>query len=290
MFVIAGATGHVGSVVARELLRLQKPVTVLLRQEARAEEWRALGAHVSLGELENVAFVTEALRGATGFFALQPPNYTVPDFTAAQTALANGLGTAIEQSGVPHVVLLSSLGAHLQSGTGPIQGLYQFERAFSRTNTVLSTLRSSYFQENVMHAVGPARGAGVFISMAPGPDEQFARIAVSDVGRFAAAALVSPPPRSEIVNLLGPAYSNREIARHLGAALGVELKLLEVPREGWLPGMLKAGLPERAARLIAEMNDALAKGWLTTEAGRRHEATTRLEVTLTRLLQHAAEH
>ena len=290
MFVIAGGTGHVGSVVASELLRLEKPVTVLLHQETHAEAWRARGARVTVGRLEDVGFVTEALRGATGFFALQPPNYAVPDFASAQRELANGLGTAVQQSGVPHVVLLSSLGAHLESGTGPIQGLYHFEQALGRSAPVLSALRSSYFQENVMHALGPARGAGIFISMAPGPDEPFPRIAVADVARFAASALVSPPASSQVVNLLGPAYSNREVAKHLGAALGVDLKFLEVPREGWIPGMLKAGLPESAARLLAEMNDALAKGWLVPEAGRNHQATTPLDVTLSHLLRRTAEH
>ena len=48
MFVITGATGNTGSVVAGTLLAQGKPVTVLVRDTRKAESWREKGAQVAV--------------------------------------------------------------------------------------------------------------------------------------------------------------------------------------------------------------------------------------------------
>jgi len=53
MFVIAGATGNTGSVVAGTLLGQGKSVTVLVRDTRKAESWREKGAHVAAASLED---------------------------------------------------------------------------------------------------------------------------------------------------------------------------------------------------------------------------------------------
>ena len=54
MFVITGATGHVGSVAAETLLAAGEPVRVLVRDAAKAERLRARGAEVFEGDLGDV--------------------------------------------------------------------------------------------------------------------------------------------------------------------------------------------------------------------------------------------
>src|SRR5690349_14568318 len=84
MFVVAGVTGHVGSVVAEQLLAKGQKVKVLVRDAAKGAAWSKKGAEVAQGSLEDQAFLTNALRGATGFFTLLPPNLAVPDIYAYQ--------------------------------------------------------------------------------------------------------------------------------------------------------------------------------------------------------------
>ena len=51
MFVVTGATGNTGSVVADTLLQLGKPVKVVVRDHAKGEAWKAKGAQVAIAEL-----------------------------------------------------------------------------------------------------------------------------------------------------------------------------------------------------------------------------------------------
>jgi uncharacterized protein YbjT (DUF2867 family) len=69
MYVIAGATGRVGSTAARQLLSAGAEVRVLVRRRADADDWEAQGAGARLVSLNDRSTLTEALTGCTGFFA-----------------------------------------------------------------------------------------------------------------------------------------------------------------------------------------------------------------------------
>src|SRR5262245_38143267 len=127
MYVIAGVSGHVGSVAATELLNKKKPVRVLVRDQKKGAPWKQRGAEVSELALEDTAKLTKALQGATGFFVLLPPNFAAANVYEDQRKLADSVIEAVTQSKVPHVVFLSSLGAEHEAGTGPIRGLHYFE-------------------------------------------------------------------------------------------------------------------------------------------------------------------
>jgi len=49
MFIIAGVTGHVGSVVAEKLLAKGQKIRVLVRDAGKAAAWSKKGAEVSVG-------------------------------------------------------------------------------------------------------------------------------------------------------------------------------------------------------------------------------------------------
>ena len=173
MFVIAGVTGHVGSVVAERLLGSGQKVRAIVRSAEKGAAWIQRGAELAVGTLDDEAFLSGALHGASGFFTLLPPNFQVEDFFASQCATADAIAGAVYASGVPHVVILSSIGADLSVGTGPIKGLHYLEDALRRTGVKLSAIRASYFQENVGNALRPAREMGVFPNFAADTAGQF---------------------------------------------------------------------------------------------------------------------
>src|SRR5262249_25624206 len=143
MYVIAGASGHVGSVAANQLLQQGKKVKVIVRDAQKGALWSQRGAEVAVGELQDTAFLTGGLKGATGFFTLLPPKYGAPDFFVFQKQSSDAIAGAVKASGVPHVVLLSSLGADLPAGTGPIKGLHYLENALRATGTRVTAIRAS---------------------------------------------------------------------------------------------------------------------------------------------------
>ena len=74
-YVVAGVTGHTGSVVAQTLLDSGRKVRVLVRDPHKAERWKKRGAHVGQTDLSNVHDLLNALRGTCSCppFRRRPP-------------------------------------------------------------------------------------------------------------------------------------------------------------------------------------------------------------------------
>src|SRR4029079_10619791 len=137
---------------------------------------------VAVGSLEDAAFLAGALKGAQGFFTLLPPNYASKDFYAEQRSTADAIAQGVKQAGVPHVVILSSIGADLDAGNGPIKGLHYLENKIRETGAKLTALRAAYFQENIGQSVSPARDQGIFPNFVPSRDFPMPMIATRDIG------------------------------------------------------------------------------------------------------------
>src|ERR1700674_5473330 len=123
MYAITGATGNIGGQAADILLAKGEKVRVIGRSAARLQRFVDNGAEAAVGDLQESAFVAKAFNGVTSVFAMIPPDYTARDFRAYQNEIATNIATGIINSGVQYVVSLSSQGADLPGGTGPIKGL-----------------------------------------------------------------------------------------------------------------------------------------------------------------------
>src|SRR5208283_3883044 len=168
IFVVAGATGHVGSVVARELLAAGHKVRAIVRNADKARALAGQGAELLAGELSDVGFLTGALRGADGaFLLLPPPANDARDVRSLQDRMAQAEANAVAASAIRHVVLLSSWGAEKPAGTGPIVGLHVLEEALKKTGAIATFLRAGSFTENVLALLPVAQHQGVLPNFFP---------------------------------------------------------------------------------------------------------------------------
>ncbi|HUJ57281.1 MAG TPA: NmrA family NAD(P)-binding protein [Kofleriaceae bacterium] len=285
MFVIAGATGHVGGVAARELLANKHKVKVIVRDAAKGRDWSARGAELAAGKLDDPSFLAGALKGASGLFTLLPADYAATDVFASQKRIADAIASGVKQSGVPLVVLLSSLGADLASGTGPIKGLHYAENALRATGTKLVSIRAAYFQENLAQAVAPAKQMGTFFNFMPSRDAAMPTIATKDIGALVARTLVSPPARSENVDLVGPTYTVGQLVEKLGAAVGKPLQIVDIPPQGHVEALVQAGVPRPFAVEFAEMYAAFGTGKVTSKGDRVEHGATKVEDVIAELVK-----
>lgn len=277
MFVVAGVTGHVGAVVATKLLAEGKKIKVLVRDAKKGEEWSKKGAEVAVGSLSNQAFLTGALKGAEGFFTLVPPDYTAADFYASQRKTADSIAGAAKASCVPHVVILSSIGADLSEGNGPIKGLNYLETALRTAGVKLSAIRAGSFQENVFNSLKPAKEMGIYPNFVPSADYAMPMIATKDIGLLAATSLLSPPAKSETIDLQGPSYTHRQVAEKLGKRLGKTLQIVDIPAAGHVEAMMKGGMPKPFAEIYAEMYAGFASGKIKPVGDRMVTGKTELD-------------
>lgn len=265
MYVVTGATGHTGSVAAETLLRRGEEVTVVVRSVEKGEPWRARGAKVAVSSFDDTPKMRETLAGAQGAYLLIPPNYQNADYLEDRRRLIGALAEAVDASRIEHVVLMSSAGGHLASGTGLILVNHMGEEAIGKVARNLTILRPGSFVENWAPVLGPAKANGVLPTF-HSPQHKLTMIATTDVGRFAAESLLEPPRGRRILNLAGPQeYSPEDVAQILSGLLGREVRVVNPPMSAAVPTFIKAGFSEQVAKLFAEMHVAANEGRLAFE-------------------------
>lgn len=288
-YVVAGATGRVGSAVSGSLLERGHEVIAIARESPKINRLHARGILVAKGSLEDAVLVATALRQVDGFFALLPEDPFAADFHGPRRRMTEALAAAVREAGVRHVVLLSAIAASLPDGNGPARGLHELEGALGATGTTLTILRACWLQENIGAAIPAALAAGIYPNFMVSADAPFPTIATADVGAFAAEALLAPAA-AEIVDLAGPAYSVRQMSHVLGAALGKALRVVDIPPPAHAPTLIQAGLSPAFAEAVAELHACFASGRVRPQGQRQLEGTTPLEATVARMLEGTAGH
>ncbi|PYV71208.1 MAG: hypothetical protein DMG97_17040 [Acidobacteria bacterium] len=149
MYVVLGASGNTGHIVARNLLAQQKKVRVVGRNAAHLQPFTAQGAFI--GDVPDASALTKALQQADSAYVMIPPNITTNDPQSYQEHVTDSIATAVKNSGVKNVVALSSIGADKPSGTGAVLSLHNFEQKLGQINTAnVLFLRAAYFMENTL--------------------------------------------------------------------------------------------------------------------------------------------
>ncbi len=260
MFVVLGATGHTGSVVAETLLERNQPVRVVVRSADKGANWKAKGAEVVVASLDDVATLTKTFQGASAVYLLVPPNYGASSWLAEQRQRIDRAAEAVKASGIAHVVLLSSIGAHLPDGTGPIRAARYGEQQFSAVARNVTILRPGYFMDNWASGLGSAKEKGLLPSFIP-PQMKMPMISTRDIGRVAADRLMAGGRGHATVELAGPEeYSPEDVAAALGRIIGRAVVAQAAPLSAVVPAFTSFGFSEEAAGLFEEMYTSFSRG------------------------------
>ncbi len=284
MYVIAGVSGHTGSVVARTLLAAGQPVRVLVRDAAKGEPWRALGAEVAVGDIGDEAALTKALTGATGaYLLLPPPAWTQTGIPADRKAKTAALLGAVRAARPGHVVLLSSVGAELVTGTGPIQYIHPLEEGLRASGVPTTFLRCSSFMENWAGMLpGAIAGGALYYGVTEGLT--FAQVATEDIGKTAAQLLLEGPQGVRIVELAGPAdLSLQDVAATLSKVAGKPIQGVSVPPAAMVEALVGQGASAELAASFGELAAGINSGAIRFH-GTPRRGTITLEQRLRSLL------
>ncbi|HEU4577089.1 MAG TPA: NmrA family NAD(P)-binding protein [Polyangiaceae bacterium] len=284
MYVITGATGHTGSVAAEALLRAGKRVRALVRDAAKAERLKALGAEVFVADLADQAALARAVRGAEGVFLISPPDLSAKDFIAERKRLTQAQVDTLAAERVPHVVLLSSIGAQLSAGTGPILSTHHAEQQLRAAGLPATFVRAAYFVENWAGVLQAVKSDGVLPTFIAA-NQRLPMVSTVDIGETVVQALLDGPRGVRVIELSGPSEATpNEVAATFSRILGKPVKVVEVPLAAVVSTFTSFGMSSNQAELLREMYEALAQGKLEPEVGEHVRGTTPLETTLRKLL------
>lgn len=277
MYVITGATGNTGHIVAKKLLEQGKSVRAIGRSTERLAKLSSLGAEPFSADLSDKAGLTKAFAGAQAAYLMIPPDLASTDFRAYQDRLIDAMISAVEQNEVKHVVALSSIGADKSEKTGPIAGLHRMEEALKRVSGLNTlALRAAYFMENTLPQVSVIQHMGVTAGPLR-PDLKVPMIETRDIGAYAADALLRLDFRGfQTQELLGQRDLNYlELTSILGNAIGnPDLKYNQIPYEAFGGALQQMGASQNIATLFTEMSQALNEGHVRALEPRSARNTT----------------
>ena len=261
-YVLSGSLGHINKPLTQKLVAAGNDVTVISSKAERAAEIEALGAKAAIGNLDNVDFVTTTFTGADAVFTLIPPIHHTDNWKQSIHDIGKIFADAIKASGVKKVVNLSSIGAHMPTGCGPVSGLHFAEEELNKLGDVaIKHLRPGYFYTNLFSNMDMIKRAGI-IGNNFGPDATIVMTHPNDIAEVAAEELLKLDFESHTIRYIASdERTNQDIAKALGQAIGKpELPYVEFTDEQNLEGAIQAGLPRELAVNFIEMGTALRSG------------------------------
>jgi len=277
MYIIMGATGNTGSVVARELLARGQEVRAIGRTADRLQPLAKLGAEPFVADVADAGTLTRAFAGAQAAYVMIPPNMRHDDVLAHDERVSDALASAIEKARVKHALALSSIGADKTKKTGSVAGLTRLEQKLGRiAGLSVICARAGYLMENTLAQIGVIHAMG----KTGGPlraDLKLPMIATRDIGAFAANALLKLNfSGKQTRELLGQRdLDMNEATAIIGRAIGKpDLSYVQLPPEHVRPGLLQVGISGNMADLLLEMSESLNSGFMKALEKRSPENTT----------------
>src|SRR6185503_5209591 len=185
-YVITGAAGNISKPLAEKLLNAGHDVTVISRSAENIKSLTDKGAKVAIGSVEDVEFLRKAFAGADAVYTMVPPKYDAPDMKAHIASVGKNFAEAIKANNIKYVVNLSSVGAHLPEGVGPVSGLYRVEQAMNDLkNTNIKHLRPVYFYTNFLGNTGMVKNMNIIGGNFGGGDFKMLLVHPNDVAEVA---------------------------------------------------------------------------------------------------------
>lgn len=249
MILVTGATGTTGSVVLADLLERGAPVRALTHTRERADDLRALGAEVAVGDLAEPASLDDALRGVERMYLVQPPGEH-----QAQHEV-NALSAA-ERAGVYHVTKLGSFGQDAQAPVRFLRAHAEVTEHLQQSSLRWTILQPAGFMQNYL-GMAAAVAEGRLVSARP--EAKVAHVDARDVAAVAARTLAEEGHENCTYVLTGPeAISDAQIAETLGA------QVVAVGDDDVRGALLEAGFDEWNVEGLVELDAHYRTGAFAT--------------------------
>ncbi|MFD9600449.1 NAD(P)H-binding protein [Streptomyces sp. NPDC059970] len=252
-----GGTGGVSRLVLDLLLAQGVSVRAMVhRNDHRADELRALGAEVVVGDLTRPADVADALDGAGRMYFSMSVS---PDYLLAATVVAT---VAREHGHLDCLVDMSQMTVSQMTATSTTESHQQrlhwlSEQVINWSGLPVVHVRPTMFLDNPLFTTLAAHSIRENGTLAlPFGTGRTSPVSASDVARVVATVLREPAPHlGHVYELTGPRTLDMNgVAEEFSRGLGRPVSYVDVPLDQWITEVLsKAGLSPHAEQHIETM-------------------------------------
>lgn len=268
MNIITGASGQVGSALVKELNKNGMPVTAIIRNQNKAGMFDP-NVQVRIADVFDSESLIKAFNGGKTVFLLTPENFHSEDVFSDGKRIIAAYRKAIQQTGIRRVIGLSSMGAHLGSGTGNLMISHWLEETFEDLPVETTFIRPAYYFSNWLAYANVVKEYG-FLPTFFEPEQKIPMVSPQDIARFIASIFMKPTFTEKVIELTGPEdYSTQDVARVYAKYYKQDVVPNRIPREEWEQTLIAAGFSADAAMNMAAMTATLADG----ESKPKSEAT-----------------
>ena len=253
MILVTGATGHIGSELVRLLAEQGTPARALIHTPDKAAPIQRLGLETAVGDFEQPDTLDAAMAGCDHLFLLSPPS-------PRQAEQEQHVIDAAKRAGVAHVVKQSVPWAD-DPDTKLVFSRWhgQIEQHLAQSGLAYTLLRPNNFMQNFLMSAQLVADKGVLYGMTG--EGRVGFIDTRDIAAVAATLLTNPRHQGASYTRTGPeALSAAEVAERLSAAIGRQVRYVDVGPDAFRQGLRDAGLPGWLVDGVVEGNTLLAAG------------------------------
>ncbi|MCW3089182.1 MAG: NAD-dependent epimerase/dehydratase family protein [Ferruginibacter sp.] len=271
-YVITGGAGHIGHPLAQALLNGGHEVIVIGRTPEKLQSLVDAGVKAAIGSIEDESFLAATFTGADAVYLMIPPNYGVENLRHFQNTIARNYVAAITAAKVKYVVVLSSIGAHMKNGAGPVDGLADLEDLLSRLEDVnVKFLRPAYFMYNLFNMIPMIKNMHIMGGNFGGNEEKLVLAHTNDIAEAAVQELSELNFSGHSVRYIASdEKTTNEIAEILSAAANKETPWVLFSDEQALEGAKQAGFSETLAEAFTTMGKAIREGKMQEDYWKNH--------------------
>jgi NAD(P)H dehydrogenase (quinone) len=253
LILVTGATGKIGSSIARFLERSGNSLRLLVRDPGKLSDFR--NAQKAKGDYTDVQSLDHAFMGVSSAFIVS--GYAEP---GERAKLHRNAFQAAHRAGVQYLIYLSTLGASPNSRFPMSRDHYESEGFLKETGVAHTILRDSFYAEL---AVEMFSKEGVM--KGPGGQGKVSWVGREEVAEAAARLLASDKPLLGTFPMTGPtALTLTETAALLSSLKHLALRYEDEPLKAAKDWRSKLGVPAWEVETWVGSYEAIAAGEFET--------------------------
>lgn len=245
--LVTGAAGKTGRAVLAALRARGAPARAFVRREEQAAAVRDAGAtEVHVGDVRDRDSLTTAMRDTAAVY------HIAPNMSGAEVEIGRAVIEGARAAALPRVVYHSVLRPQIRSMPHHWDKL-RVEAELLESGLDVTILQPGPYVQNLLDGLDDVRASGE-MRVPYRVDAPFGMVDLADVAEAAASCLLRDTYRAATYELVGPeSVSADDVARHLGAALGREVRAVRVDPEDWAAAARARGVPERIVIALSAM-------------------------------------
>ena len=261
MIAVTGATGQLGRLAIQKLLRSVPAAHIVaaVRTPAKAQDLAALGVQVRQADYAQPATLQAAFAGVDKLLLISSSE------VGQRAPQHRAVIDAAKAAGVKLIAYTSLLRADT-SALGLAAEHKETEAALRASGVPFVLLRNGWYAENYAGTAPTAVQHGAVLGSAR--DGRIAAAARADYAAAAAAVLVRDGQAGKVYELAGDtSFTLAEFAAEIAKQSGKPVAYVDKPQADYAAALVKVGLPEGFAALLADSDAAAANGGLFDNGG-----------------------